>query len=93
MVKGTTTSGFNFEIDERLAEDYRFLSSILIAEDEKEADITRLKACFDICEFIMGDQKEAFIEHIKSKNDGYVPFTVVKDEVAEIIAESKKLKN
>lgn len=93
MVKGTTTSGFKFEIDERLAGDYRLLEAITVAEDEKASDLKKLKASFDIIEFILGDQKEAFIEHIKATNDGFVPFEVVKDEVSEIIANSRKIKN
>lgn len=93
MVKGTTTSGFKFEIDERLAGDYRLLQAITTAEDETASDVKKLKASFDIIEFILGDQKEAFIEHVKATNEGFVPFAVVKDEIGEIMEASRKIKN
>lgn len=93
MVKGTTKSGFDFEIDERLAEDYRFIEAVIIADDNESTDLEKLKAVFNICDFVLGKDKDAFIEHIKKNNDGFVPLTIVKDEVAEIISKSKELKN
>lgn len=93
MIKGTTTSGFKFELDERIASDYRLLQAITVAEDEKASDIAKLKASFDIIEFMLGSQKDAFIEHVKATNDGFVPFAVVRDEISEMMTASDKVKN
>lgn len=84
VISGTTRDGFQFQVDDRAVNDFRFV--------KMSADLSQKKGTseqFDILtrisEFILGSSWDALMEHIASKNDGFVPSKVLFDDVYEII--------
>ena len=90
-MQGTTSSGYQFDIDDKILSDWRFTMALAKCEKRKNA-FESLQAMNEMAELLFGDQMEAFFEHIKEKNGGYVPFEVVMNEIKEIF-ESKVPKN
>jgi len=89
-VKGTTTSGFAFEVDVETLEDAEFLELF-----EKVQEGNNLKS-FALAECMLGKkQKSALYDHVRNKK-GRVPVTALSTEIAEIIvalSEAKETKN
>ena len=92
MVEGKTKSGFNYKYDERILNDYGLLEAIgdFDASSQKIEQVTALKRIID---YLLGDNREAFLEHIASKNDGFRPLDVMQAEILEIINSSQQIKN
>lgn len=91
-MKGKTKSGFKFDIDERIFDDWYFLEAIAKA-DNSENPSAMLAGTVELVNLMFGDDKTKLLEHIKSKNDGFAPQEVVKAEILDIIEQSKNLKN
>lgn len=88
MIKGTTSSGFEYEINENIKKDWRFIQKLtrlkeLENSDSKEIDFINIMA--DIEALIFADKGKAFEKHIASKNDGIVQVDVILKELLEII--------
>ena len=78
MLKGKTTSGFSFEIDEAIADDLELLEDI--ARADKDVSVFPR-----VLEEILGaDQKKALYEHLRGKN-GRVSTKAAVDEFTEIM--------
>lgn len=92
MVKGKTSTGFEFNYDERILDDYALLEAIG-RFDESNSKVSQVKALTDMIDYILGESKQKFMEHIADKNDGFRPIEAMKDELVEIITASKNLKN
>lgn len=92
MVEGKTKSGFEFKYDERILNDYGLLEAIG-AFDESTGKIQQVAALKKMLDYLLGDNKDAFMEHIASKNDGFRPLDAIQAEMLEIISSSEKLKN
>lgn len=95
MIKGVTSSGFEYEINENIKQDWRFVQKLtklkeLEESDSKEIDFINIMA--DMESLIFADKGKAFEKHIASKNDGLVPTLVVLKELLEII-KNKETKN
>lgn len=87
MIKGKTKSGFKFEIDERKAQDYRFLRGFSQALKGGEDALKGL----DAFEFFVGSiQMDALIIHIAEQNDGICPSDKVILEVTEMVQAASK---
>lgn len=85
MLKGKTKSGFEFEIDERIKDDYRFFEALYQVE---ENPILAPK----LINMLLGeDEKERLLKHIEK--DGFVSQTDVLKEVTEIIRSAGDIKN
>ena len=92
MVEGKTKSGFNYKYDERILNDYGLLEAIgdFDASSQKIEQVTALKRIID---YLLGENREAFLEHIAKKNDGFRPLDVMQAEILEIINSSQQIKN
>ena len=92
MVEGKTKSGFNYKYDERILNDYGLLEAIgdFDASSQKIEQVTALKRIID---YLLGENREAFLEHIAKKNDGFRPLDVMQGEILEIINASEQVKN
>ena len=92
MVEGKTKSGFNYKYDERILNDYGLLEAIgdFDASSQKIEQVTALKRIID---YLLGDNREAFLEHIAKQNDGFRPLDVMQAEILEIINSSQQVKN
>lgn len=91
MIKVKTKTGFKAEIDERITSDWRVVKNIALAESSNPVEQVRGSA--NLVTLILGDNEDAFIEHIASVNDGFVPTSAVTAELADIIRSAKETKN
>ena len=91
-MKGKTRSGFKFEFDERILNDWRFLKAVAKADDSSNPS-GMLAGTVELVSMIFGDKEQALMDHIASKNDGYVPQDAIKDELLDIIEQGRDLKN
>lgn len=81
MIKGTTSSGFKFEIDEKQLKNYEFVE--LISEvDENELLMPK------ILKMLLGDQVEALKDHVRDE-DGIVPIEKMVQEIKDIFGNTK----
>ena len=92
MVKGTTNTGFEFEYEERLLEDYDLLKAFG-NYDKADTKMGQASAIADMLDFLLGDNQERLIEHIKELNDGFKPLSKIRDEIIDMVNASKDLKN
>lgn len=82
MIKGKTKSGFNFEIDEEVVNDYEFIE-VLADVDENPLKSPKL------FKMLLGDeQTNKLKEHIKAKN-GKIPVKIMTEEIADILKNAK----
>ena len=91
-MKGKTKSGFKFEFDERILNDWRFLKAVAKADDSSNPS-GMLAGTVELVSMIFGDNEQALMDHIASKNDGYVPQDAIKDELLDIVEQGRDLKN
>lgn len=81
MIKGTTSSGFKFEIDEKQLKNYEFVE--LISEvDENELLMPK------ILKMLLGDQVEALKDHVRDE-DGIVPIEKMVQEIKDIFGNTQ----
>ena len=87
MVKGITNSGFSYEIDAEILDDYEFLE-ILLKIDEGEISYS-----IKMVDMLLGEeQKKRLKEHVRTEN-GRVPATKLISEALEIFGSIKEGKN
>ena len=91
-MQGITASGFEYEIDERVFTDWRFTVALTGMRSGK-TEFEKIEASQKLVTLLFGAENlDKYMEHIASKNDGYVPTEVIMTEVKEILS-SQKLKN
>lgn len=89
MIKGTTKSGFKFQIDPADVNDMEYIEVLADLED----DITKLPRALVMA--LGKEQKKALYEHARN-SDGKVPVDVVMAEFEEILTianEDEEAKN
>ena len=91
MIKGKTTTGFKFEVDERVLDDWRLITNIELAESNVLTD--KVKGVTALVHLLLGSNEPKLMEHIAKKNDGYIPTDAIINELANIITTTKELKN
>ena len=91
-MKGTTSSGFEFEANENVLTDWYFTKTV--ATLEKGDDVSKMCATVELVSMLLGDSGEAALcEHVKEL-DGVVPSNKVMKEAGEILTIMRdKLKN
>ena len=86
-MKGKTTSGFEYELDESALDDYELL------EDLCELDEGNISKTISVLNRLLGkEQKDRLKEHLRSKN-GRVPASKMMNEMGEIFNSVKEGKN
>lgn len=90
-IKGTTRTGFEFEIDDRIKNDWRLVTNIALAESEDM--MQRVKGTSALVALLLGENEKQLTEHILKNNDGYVPMDAVFNELIDMIKGSDDLKN
>lgn len=78
-----TSSGFAFEAEETVFDDYEVFEALLKME-KKDASVLPF-----ILDRILGENKQRLMEHLRNDR-GVVPITAMVAEVKEIIAEAAK---
>lgn len=97
MVKGTTSSGFEFSIPEHLDKDLRFIKAYRMMKSGDEDE--QLDGALKLVSAVFADEAEEqrFYEYLAGSEGGRVPIDVVYREIGEIIRisaeEDKEIKN
>lgn len=91
MIKGKTKTGFAFEIDERVKNDWRLISNIALAESDNISE--RVKGTAALVSLLLGKNEKKFMEHISKINDGYIPMDAVMNELVDMIQNTEEIKN
>lgn len=91
MIQGKTKTGFKFEIDERILDDWRLLSSIALSESNDPSD--QIRGAHELVSLVLGAKEKDLLDFIAKKNDGFVPANKVTEVITEILTEVKELKN
>lgn len=86
-MKGKTSSGFEFEIDEKKLNDMRLLDMIV---DLANGDAMQLSPV--VVKVLGKDQRERLYEHLEEK-EGRASIERVSEEVAEIFSAGRSGKN
>lgn len=87
MIKGTTKSGFKFEIQEEIFDDYELLETLV------DADNGDNMAIFQAIDMILdGAQKDKMKEHVRNEK-GRVPASAMVKELMDIMEASNAGKN
>ena len=90
-MQGKTSTGFKFDIDDRILTDWRFTMALSRCQNGKGMD--QLAGAQEMVSLMLGeDGLSDLMNHISEKNDGFVPAEAVMAEVKDIF-ESKIPKN
>lgn len=78
MIRGTTSSGFSYEIDEETLDNMELIDAMA------HADAGNPLAISDVCRLMLGDEmRQALYDHVRTAK-GNVPLQKIKDEIIEI---------
>ena len=91
MVKGKTTSGFEFQYDPKIFDDMEFLDMLVEAENGNDAESIRAYSTL-VFKLLGKEQRKKLYDSLRVE-DGRVPIEAVKKEIAEIMAYSPEGKN
>lgn len=86
MIKGTTKSGFEFEIDEEMLNDYRFFKELARVDDDP------LRFPFLLEKMLSEEQEERLMKHLED-DKGRVDPEKVMEEIKDIFQTTNELKN
>lgn len=85
MVKGKTTSGIKFQIDEKIKEDARLLYILTLIQRESTPVDEKGKLVFDLLAMIFGDQGVmSFMNEVAKKHDGVCSIEAMMVELNDI---------
>ena len=92
MITGRTKDGMEFQIDERIKEDWRLVRAIGKADSENPVE--RMSGTIDVVNLMIGkDGENRLTEHIMERNGGFCPVDEVKRAILEILDSLKETKN
>lgn len=87
MIKGKTATGFEFELDEEVLDDYELLEAL------NKIDKGNGECAVDMVDRLLGEQqKEKLKEHVRAEN-GRVSTKILMTEVGEIFKSCNAGKN
>lgn len=85
-----TESGFECDVNEAIAQDWRFAKAIAMADGTDES--MKLKGYIKIIELLLGKEgEEKLMEHVKT-DEGIVPLPEINKEVVSLIKNLRKEK-
>lgn len=91
MKKGTTSTGFAFELDESRLDDMRIVDAIAVTMDETAGEFAQIAALSQLLTLIIGaEQKKALYEHIGASYEGRVPRLALQAALTEIMGSAGK---
>lgn len=86
MIRGTTNSGFKFEIEDNALDDYELLEILTEIDNGESGNIPRM------IELLLGkEQKDSLKKHCKK--DGRVSTSLMMQEITEILSSNDTGKN
>lgn len=86
MVKGKTKSGIQFQIDERIKDDARFLYYLAKSQDDEAEMGEKTKAVMGILKLVFGSDEGVigFMNAVASKNEGVCGVETMLSELTEM---------
>ncbi|MBR4406078.1 MAG: hypothetical protein IKT30_06860 [Bacteroidaceae bacterium] len=86
MIKGKTTSGIKFNLDERIKDDSRLLYLLIQIQSDKVTIERKGALVFDMLNLVFGSDENvmAFMEEVASKHDGFCTNDTLLAELNEI---------
>ena len=92
-MQGTTKSGYEFKIDDRILSDWRFVETLTKCEDKSSSAFEKLAGIQTMAKLLFGDKYDEYMKFIASKNNGYCPSEVIMGEITEIFQSANNSKN
>ncbi len=83
MVKGKTSSGFEFEVNEKVTKSWEFTKTVKLVKSRDDAD--QVSGVVDIVHMLLGNQEDALMDHLRD-SDGYAMTADIVAEISEILA-------
>ena len=90
MIEGKTKTGFEYQVNEKILTDYRYITAAARLTSKDYAE--RILAWDKVSALLLGDKVQDLITHIEELNDGFVPFdkmTIELNEIAEACVPKK----
>ena len=88
MIKGTTSSGFEYEVSDKIGNDFRFVRTI--AKIENGSDMETLTGMVDLAGILLGDGGIDRLSAHVQEPDGTVPIDRIMEELNEIISSAQQ---
>lgn len=82
MITGITRSGFSFDVNENIVEDWRVVEAL--AATSAESDIERTRGVVSLVNLLLGERKTALITSV-TREDGIAHIQDVMDNVSDIL--------
>lgn len=86
MIKGTTSTGFEFELDENRLNNYELIDALAETSGDNPLSVAK------VVNLLLGDQKKDLLNHCRAE-DGTVPIARVMEEITDIFKANKHGKN
>jgi hypothetical protein len=91
MIGGKTKTGFSFEVDEKMLNDWRLTKALVKMQDTTNT-VERFKGVDEALTLLLGDKVDDLMDHLIKKNKGYAPIEKLTAEIIDIM-NSVKAKN
>lgn len=86
MKRGTTSTGFQYELDERRLDDMRFVDILATVLDENSSAFEKAAGVSRLITMLLGaETKTALYDHIGKSYDGRVPQAALEQALSEIM--------
>lgn len=83
MIKGKTSTGFAYEVNEKITTDWRFTKAI--ASSAAKDDSAKIAGYINMITLLLGDDGEEKLCQHCMEEDGTIPTERISEEVLEII--------
>lgn len=87
MIKGITSTGFKFEIEDDVLDDWNILKYL------KKIDEGEIEYIIDVVPLLLGKEQEEKLEKHLKELEGRIRMTSMAKEISEIMESGKDLKN
>ncbi len=91
MIGGKTKTGFSFEVDEKMLDDWRLTKALVKMQDKNTVE--RFKGVDEALTLLLGDKADDLMDHLIKKNKGYAPIEKLTAEVNDMLNSVKAAKN
>lgn len=86
MIRGTTSTGFQYEFDETRLDDMRFVDVLAVVVDPEAPQFEKIAGASRLLTMLLGeDMKKALYMHIGKNHDGRVPRADLEAALEEIM--------
>ena len=90
MRKGTTKTGFAYELDEAAADDMRLVDALAVCMSEESDSFETISAASRAAELLLGkEQKRALYDHVGKSHGGRVPAEALFSELEAVMLSGK----